>query len=212
MPSRRRFLQAAAAAALRIDIVRGDVTGDQGREKVMQRVGSRFEDLSALVFAAATGVHKPVDQLSLRHFDFTFALNVRAFLALMQAALPKLSGRSSVIALSSEGAQHAMPHYGLVGSSKASLESLCRHMAAELAPRGIRVNVLSPGTVATDAWKVLPDADRRLADAARRSPRGRLTTLEEIAAAAQVLASDASSGLAGHTLVVDGGARNVGVG
>jgi NAD(P)-dependent dehydrogenase (short-subunit alcohol dehydrogenase family) len=78
-------------------------------------------------------------------------------------------------------------------------------MAAELAPKGIRVNILSPGTVMTDAWHVLPDSETRLAEAARRSMLGRLTTLEEVAWAAQFLCSDAASGLVGHTLVVDGG-------
>jgi enoyl-[acyl-carrier protein] reductase III len=114
---------------------------------------------------------------------------------------------SSIVAVSSGGATRAVSHYTLVGASKGALESLARHFAAELAPKGIRVNILSPGTVLTDAWKVLPDSEPRLADAARRSLLGRLTTLEEVAWAAQFLCSDAASGLVGHTLVVDGGAR-----
>ena len=69
------------------------------------------------------------------------------------------------------------------------------------------MNILSPGTVLTDAWKVLPDSEQRLAEAARRSMLGRLNTLEEVAWAAQFLCSDAAGGLVGHTLVVDGGAR-----
>ena len=202
----------AAAAGLSIVAVRADVSSDSGREHLMQAVTQRFADLSVLVFAAATGIHRPFDKLTGRHFDFTFALNVKAFLALVQGCATRMTDGASIIALSSEGAQHAIPQYGLVGASKAALESLCRHLAAELAPRGVRVNVLSPGTVRTDAWKVLPDAEHRLAEAAAHSPRGRLTTLEEVAAAAQFLAADASSGLSGHTLVVDGGARIVGAG
>jgi len=205
-------LTAEAAAGLKIQAMRADLSSDKGREQLVQAVAERFTDLSTLVFAAATGVHRPFEQLTGRYFDFTYALNVKAFLALVQALVEKMAAGSSIIALSSEGAVHAMSQYGLVGSSKAALESLCRHMAVELAPRGIRVNVLAPGTVRTDAWNVLPDADRRLAEAAARSPRGMLTTLEEVAWAAQFLASDAASGLAGHTLVVDGGARIVGSG
>ena len=208
-----RLMSESASGGLEVEAVRADVSSDKGREQLLQAVTARFADLTALVFAAATGVHRPFEQLTGRHFDFTYALNVKAFLALVQALAGKMAtAGSSVIALSSEGAVHAMQHYGLVGSSKAALESLCRHLAVELAPKGIRVNVLSPGTVRTDAWNVLPDADRRLAGAAARSPRGTLTTLEEVAWAAQFLASDASSGLAGHTLVVDGGARVVGAG
>jgi enoyl-[acyl-carrier protein] reductase III len=97
--------------------------------------------------------------------------------------------------------------YATVGSSKGALESLARHLAVELAPRGIRVNILSPGSVQTDAWDAFPDKEQRLADALRRSPRGHLVGVDEIARAAQFLCSAASSGLVGHTLVVDGGSR-----
>jgi enoyl-[acyl-carrier protein] reductase III len=202
----------AEKLGLRLEVQRADVSADKGREQLVAAVNERYEDLSVLVFAAATGVHRPFEQLSGRYFDFTYALNVKAFLALVQVFAPRMQSGSSVIAVSSEGAVHAMTHYGLVGSSKAALESLCRHLAVELAPKGVRVNVLSPGTVLTDAWKVLPDAEHRLAEVAVRAPRGRLTSLEEVALAAQFLASDASSGMAGHTLVVDGGARVVGSG
>lgn len=200
----------AAAAGLLIDVVRGDVTSDKGHGELIAAVSARFPAVDVLVFAAATGVHRPVDQLTGRHFDFTFSLNVKALLTLVQALAPLMRAGASIIALSSEGAVHAMPQYALVGASKGALESLCRHLAAELAGRGIRVNVLSPGTVRTEAWNVIPDAESRLAQAASRSPLGRLVTLEEVASAARFLASDAASGLAGHTLVVDGGARIVG--
>jgi enoyl-[acyl-carrier protein] reductase III len=146
----------------------------------------------------------------LRHFDWTFALNVRAFFDLVQHLLPRLENGASIVGVSSEGAVRAIPHYTLVGATKGALESLVRHLAAELGPRGIRVNALSPGTVLTDAWNVLPDREQRLAEAKRRSPLGRLVTLEEVAAAALFLCSAAAAGVNGHTLVVDGGTRIVG--
>jgi enoyl-[acyl-carrier protein] reductase III len=148
-----------------------------------------------------------VEELNLRQFDWTFALNVRAFFELVHQLLPKFETGASIVALSSEGAVHAVPQYTLVGASKGALESMVRHLAVELAPRGIRVNALSPGSIVTDAWKVLPGSERRLAEASRHSPSGRLTTLEEVASAAHFLCSDAASGIAGHTLVVDGGSR-----
>lgn len=208
----QQLTASAAAAGSLMHVVRADVSSDKGRDQLVQSVSERFKDLSVLVYAAATGIHRPYTGLTGRHFDFTYALNVRAFLLLVQALVPKMPDGGSIIALSSEGAVHAMPHYGLVGSSKAALEALCRHMAVELAPRGIRVNVLSPGSVCTDAWSSLPDAERRLEEAVSHTPRGRLASLEEVAWAAQFLASDASSGLAGHTLVVDAGARVRGAG
>jgi enoyl-[acyl-carrier protein] reductase III len=202
-----QLMQESAAAGLSIEIVRADVTNATGLDKLAVAVSSRPTPLTILVFAAATGVHKNLDQLTARHFDWVFSLNVRSFVDLVQRFAPTMPTGSSIVAISSEGATHAVPHYTLVGASKGALEALARHMAAELVAHGIRVNVLSPGAILTDAWKVLPDSDARLADAARRSLLGRLNTLDEVACAAQFLCSDAASGLVGHTLVVDGGAR-----
>ena len=201
------LLRDSADAGLPLEVVRADVTSAAGIEQLAATVSSRPTPLTILVFAAATGVHKSVDQLTSRHFEWVFSLNVHAFLALVQRFAPMMPAGSSIVALSSEGATHAVPHYTLVGASKGALEALTRHVASELAVKGIRVNVLSPGAIATDAWKVLPDSDARLSDAARRSLLGRLNTLDEVACAAQFLCSDAASGLVGHTLVVDGGAR-----
>ena len=197
----------ARDAGLTVEVVRADVTTTKGIELVIEKTTGTQDSLSILVFAAATGVHKSLEQLTTRHLDWTFALNVRAFFELVQRISPRMTPGSSIVAVSSEGAERAIPHYSLIGASKGALESLARHMAAELAPKGIRLNVLSPGTVLTDAWTVWPDADARLAEASRRSFLGRLTTAEEVAWAAQFLCSDAASGLVGHTLVVDGGAR-----
>lgn len=197
----------ADAEGLAIELVRADITSEKGLERLSAAIDATGSPLSILVHCAATGVHRPVDQLTLREYDWTFALNVRAFFEVIHRLLPKFAPGSSIVALSSEGAVHAVPNYTLVGASKGALESMVRHLAVELAPRGIRVNALSPGSIVTDAWKAMPDAERRLAEAAERTPSGRLTSLAEVASAAQFLCSDASSGIAGHTLVVDGGAR-----
>jgi enoyl-[acyl-carrier protein] reductase III len=199
------FQNEAEAAGCKVVLCRADITTPKGIENVLSTVGSDDQKLSIFVHCAATGVHKPVDQLNLRHFDWTYALNVRAFFDLVQRLLPRFDSSASILAISSEGATRAVPYYSLVGSSKGALESLVRHFAVELAPRGIRVNALAAGTVLTDAWKVLPDSERRLAEAAERSPIGRLNSLDEIAWAAQFLCSAAGNGIVGHTLVVDGG-------
>lgn len=192
-----------------LQVLQADVTQPKGVDALIGAVEEQLKTLSILVFAAATGVHHPVEKLTLRHFDWTFDLNVRAFFEVVRRLLPSLESGASVLAVSSEGATRAVEQYMLVGASKGALEAMVRHFAAELAPRGIRVNAIAPGTVMTDAWRVLPDAEKRLADTVRRTPRGRLNTLEEVAWAAQFLCSDAAAGIVGHTLVVDGGARIV---
>ncbi len=196
----------AEAENLDITLCRADLTTSKGIEELVQAAARFTGGLHALVHCAATGVHKPFNELTLRHYDWTFALNVRAFFDLVHRLLPEFAAAAHVVALSSHGATRAVPDYSLVGASKGALEALSRHIAVELAPRGIRVNILVPGAVATDAWEAMPNGKERLADLARRTPAGRLATLEEVALAAQFLCSDAALSVVGQILVVDGGA------
>jgi NAD(P)-dependent dehydrogenase (short-subunit alcohol dehydrogenase family) len=205
--SANALLAVAREENLRLRVCRADITQDAELKTLAASLADAGPRLSALVHCAATGIHRPIQELTLRHFDWTYGLNVRAFFSLVKTLLPQFERGSTIVAISSEGAVRAVTQYTLVGSSKGALESLARHFAAELAPSGIRVNVLAPGSVMTDAWKALPDSERRLAETARRTPLQRLVTLEEVALAAQFLCSDASSGMIGQTLVIDGGAR-----
>jgi NAD(P)-dependent dehydrogenase (short-subunit alcohol dehydrogenase family) len=201
------LLQEAGQAGFELELLRADVTSPKGIQLLADRWNAGSALLSILVFAAATGVHKRLEELTPRHWDWTFALNVRAFFELVQRLSPHMASGASIVSVSSEGAERAVPYYTLVGASKGALESLSRHLAAELGSRQIRVNVLSPGIVETEAWSVLPDGAARLAEGTRRSFVGRLITAEEVAWATQFLCSDAAAGVTGHTLVVDGGAR-----
>jgi NAD(P)-dependent dehydrogenase (short-subunit alcohol dehydrogenase family) len=195
----------ATEEGLAITLCRADLTNERGLEQLdrsLQESGSR---LSGLVHCAATGVHRPLEELTERHFDWTFNVNVRAFFKLIKLLMGRFSDGSSIVAVSSWGALRALPSYSLVGSSKGALEALARHLAVELAPRGIRVNILTAGAVLTEAWKAIPDSETRIAETIRRTPLGRLVTAEEVAYGAQFLCSDASAGIVGQTLVLDGG-------
>jgi enoyl-[acyl-carrier protein] reductase III len=195
---------------LALSICRADLTSDKGLAHLESFIDANLDSLSGMVFCAATGVHKGVEELKARHFDWTFALNVKAFFELTKILLPKFRAPASIVALSSQGARQVVPCYSLIGASKGALESLARHMAVELAPKGIRVNILSPGAVRTGAWAAMPDGEARLAGAEKRTPLGRLTTPEEAARVAHFLCSDAAEGIVGHTLIVDGGMSLVG--
>lgn len=203
--SAQSLVSELATEGIPLDLCSGDLSTEAGQTMVADAM--RGSTISALVHCAATGVHRPLEELTLRHWDFSFSVNVRGFFALVKMLLPQLAQGSSLVALSSEGAVHAFSQYTLVGASKGALESLCRHLALELAPRGVRVNLLSPGSVLTRAWDAFPDRESRLSAAIARSPLGRLTTPEEVAHAAHFLCCDASTGITGHTLVVDGGQR-----
>jgi len=191
---------------LQLSLCRADLTIAKGLESLEETVTGFSEGLHGLVHCAATGVHKPFDELTIRHYDWTFALNVRAFFEVVKRLLPRFASEASIVAISSQGAMRVVPAYSVVGASKGALEALARHLAVELAPRGIRVNIIAPGAVATEAWASMPDAHTRLADLTRRTPIGRLVIAEEIAQAAQFLCSDAARVIIGQTLTVDGGA------
>jgi enoyl-[acyl-carrier protein] reductase III len=195
----------ATEEGLAIALCRADLTSKEGLEKLDRTLQERAPQLSGLVHCAATGVHRPIEELTDRHLDWTFSLNVGAFFKLVKLCLARLSQGSNIVAVSSWGALRVMPSYSLVGSSKGALEALARHFAVELAPRGIRVNILTAGAVLTDVWKALPNSEARIAETISRTPTGRLVTAEEVAYAAQFLCSDASAGIIGHTLIIDGG-------
>lgn len=196
----------AGSENLPLTLCRADLTLPKGIAELVDTISGGSGTLDCLVHCAATGVHKPFAELSLRHYDWTFALNVRAFFELVQRLLPIFSPNASIVAVSSSGATRAVPAYSAVGASKGALESLARHLAVELAPKGIRVNTVSPGAIATESWEAMPDADARLAELTRRTPTGRLTAPEDVALAVQFLCSDAARAIVGHTLLVDGGA------
>ncbi len=195
----------AAAQDLPITICRADLTTAEGLTKLESQVMQTGGALCGIVHSAATGTHRGVAALTGRHLDWTFALNVRSFFELVTRLLDKFANPASILALSSLGATHALPDYTAVGASKGALEALVRHLAVELAPRGIRANALTPGAVATEAWQAIPDGQARLAEAARRTPSGRLVTVEEVALCAQFLCSPAAAGINGQSLIVDGG-------
>lgn len=199
----------AAQEQLALEVLRADLTLAKGVAAVLDRMRASTARPVSLVHCAGTGVHHPFEELTSRHWDWTMALNVRAFFELVSQMMPLFGEGSAIVPVSSAGAVRAVPAYSAVGASKGALEALARHLAAELAPRGIRVNILSPGSVETDAWAAFPGKDERLAETVRRTPLGRTVNVEEIAQAAQFLCSRASNGIIGHTLVVDGGARIV---
>jgi enoyl-[acyl-carrier protein] reductase III len=195
----------AEQESLPIEVLRADLTTAEGLQRIAASVIATNQPLCGLVHCAATGVHKNLDSLTSRHLDWVFALNARALFDLVKLLLPHFDQRACILAVSSMGGTRALPYYTAVGASKGAVESLVRHFAAELAPRGIRANLVTPGAVATDVWKAIPDAEARLAEAARRSPIGRLVTVEEVALCAQFLCSPAASGINGQSLMVDGG-------
>jgi len=201
------FRKEASLEGLACDTVKGNLMASSGIQSVADYVTSKFPRLDALIYNSATGVHKPLEQLSQRHLLGVWQVNVGAFFDLCLKLKPHMPAGSRIIAISSEGARKAVDEYGSVGSSKAALEALCRQMAAEWAPAGVSVNVVAPGLIQTDTMKVWKDPEARVHRESQLSPLGRLVSLQEVAHLVHFLCSPASEGIVGQTLVIDGGKR-----
>ncbi len=180
-------------------LVRGNVTSSRVLEEV-----AALGPLDVLVHNAASGVVRDPLDTEEKHWDWTLGANARALLALTQAAAPAMPAGSSIVGISSLGAQRVLPGYTLIGVSKAALEALVRYLAVDLAPRGIRVNAVSAGVVETGALEHFPNRDDMLAFG-RRNPVGRLVTPDDVAGAVAFLCSRDAEMVRGHVLVVDGG-------
>jgi enoyl-[acyl-carrier protein] reductase III len=179
-------------------LVRGNVTS----QRVLEAVAA-LGPLDVLVHNAATGVIRPALETEDKHWDWTLNANARALLQLARVAAPQMRDGSSIVAISSLGAQRVLENYVLVGTSKAALESLVRYLGVELAPR-IRVNAVSGGVVETGALEHFPNRDEMLA-AGAANPVGRLVTPDDIAGAVAFLCSPDADMIRGQTIVVDGG-------
>ena len=176
-------------------------------ERAVATVVADHGRLDVLVVSAA--IAEPEDLLSSTPdlFDRHFALNVRGPLLAMRAAVPHMPPGSAAIVVGSTASEMANPPYGTYAATKAALRSYVRTWTVELAPRGIRVNVLSPGPTETPMLADVSDDVRAMI--LSRVPLGRLACPQEIASAALFLASDESSYMAGSDLHVDGGMAQV---
>ena len=178
------------------------VRGEVSKARVVAELGSHGP-YRVVVHNAATGVMRSVLETEDKHWDWTLNANARALLQLARVAAPQMTERSSIVAISSLGAQRVLENYVLIGTSKAALEALVRYLSVELAP-GIRVNAVSGGVVDTGALEHFPNRDEMLATGAA-NPVGRLVTPEDIAGAVAFLCSPDADMIRGQTLIVDGG-------
>jgi enoyl-[acyl-carrier protein] reductase III len=185
--------------------IQADVGAPEGVDELFTAWGRDFDRLDILVSNAAIGVLRPVLTLSLKHWRRCLETNALALVLLAQRAVPRMPAGGRIIALSSLGAERAIPGYGFIGASKAALESLVRTLAQELGPAGIRVNAVSAGVVDTHALGFFPNRDQLLAAFAERAPAGPVLTPADVAGAVYLLCLPEAAMVTGHTLVVDGG-------
>jgi enoyl-[acyl-carrier protein] reductase III len=193
----------------RTAVVKADVSEQEDIVSMIDFVRESFGALDILVSNAATGGFRPLLATTARHFEAAMNTNARTLIFLIQAALPLLersAGRAKVIALSSPGSRVALPLYGLIGSTKAALESLVRHFALEIGAQGINLNVIQAGLVETDSFLQMENQEQLLERRRAKSLVGdRPLTARDVADAVLYLASPLADMIQGQTLVIDGG-------
>jgi len=174
-------------------------------DRLVDQTVETFGGVDILVNNAANPLAQPMGSMTPEAFAKSYEVNVRGPLFLLQAALPhlKASPAASVINVISAGVFTRGTYVALYVSGKAALLSLTRSMASELAPYGIRVNALAPGTVATQM--TLNTSEEMQRGSVEAQLIKRMAEPDEMVPAALFLASGASSFMTGQVLVLDGG-------
>lgn len=185
-----------------------DITAADGVAELFAALDAAFGGIDILVNNAGIGGPrvKRLHELDLAEYDAVMAANLRAPLALTQAALPLMiaQGGGSIVNLASPAGIHAVPRVGPYSISKAGMIMLTKQTAKEYAADGIRCNAVAPGVTDTAILDGLPKA--HLDQIVAMIPQGRIAQPDEIAAMIAFLASDAASFVNGSIVMVDGAA------
>jgi NAD(P)-dependent dehydrogenase (short-subunit alcohol dehydrogenase family) len=190
-----------------IRAVHADASSSADLNRVFEQIKSEQGRIDVLVVNAGLSEYAPLEDISEDHFDRTFGLNVRSLVFAAQGAIDLMQPGGTIVLIGSIAGDIGIKGYGVYGATKAAVRSFTRTWANELAPKGIRVNVVSPGPTDT---AMMAAASKEIRDAlSGMIPLGRMGRPDEVAAAVLFLASDESSFTTGAELVVDGGMAQV---
>ena len=186
-----------------------DVSDDAALDALFAQVDEAWDGLDIVVHAIAFA---PLEALAgafldTRRDDFRAALDVSAYslVALSQRAAPRMREGGAIVTMTYHGSQQVMPHYNVMGVAKAALECAVRYLAAELGPRGVRVNAISAGPIRTLATSAFGGFRRLLDTVQAHAPMRRNVTLDDVGRTAAFLCSDAAAAITGEVLYVDCG-------
>jgi NAD(P)-dependent dehydrogenase (short-subunit alcohol dehydrogenase family) len=194
--------------------VQGDVSKINDLDRLFATIKEQKGRLDILFANAGGGAFVPLEQVTEEHFDKYFGINVKGTLFTVQKALPLMTAGGAIVINGSIASVKGVPAFGVYAATKAALRSFARTWTVDLKGRNIRVNVVSPGTVITPAYKSeLGLTDEQIegfkAQAAETTPLGRTGSAHEIARAVVFLASEDASFINGIELFVDGGAAQI---
>jgi NAD(P)-dependent dehydrogenase (short-subunit alcohol dehydrogenase family) len=189
--------------------IAADANDVAATEKAVAEAVKKFGKLDIVFANAGIPGSTPIGGTTLEAFESVIRTNITSVFFTVQAAAPHLNDGGSIILNGSVISVLGNPGYAAYAASKAGVRGMARVMASELAPRGIRVNVVAPGAAKTPIWNAAaPTAAAFAALDARISrsiPLGRLGETEEVAKTVLFLASDDASNVNGAEIFVDGG-------
>lgn len=186
---------------------RVDASEPHALDAFFAAIQSEAGRVDVLAVSAGIAEFATLEAIDEDHFDRTFGLNVRALLFATKAATAIMPDGGAVVLVGSIAGGIGTKGYGVYGASKATVRAFARTWANELAPRGIRVNVVAPGP--TDTAMIAAASDEVRVTLTQMIPLGRLGRADEVASAALFLASDESSFITGAELPVDGGMAQI---
>ena len=195
----------ALAKRLGQRFLRADMASTADRDALFKDVASTWGRLDILVNNAGITHAAELNELTEEGFDRVIAVNVKAATFATQAAARLMQEGGSIINLSSVNAVLAIPNQISYAISKGAIRQLTNVTAVALAPRGIRVNAIGPGTIMTELGKSVMASVEQRQRILSRTPLGRVGDPEEIASIAAFLASDEASYITGQTIYADGG-------
>ncbi len=191
----------------RAEALGADLSSPTGAHDLARQVRAIVGDrLDILVANAGTALAATIEETSVEDFDRLFAVNVRAPFFLVQQLLPILGDRSSVVFLSSLAAGSAVGNLSAYAATKGAIDTLVRHLALALGPRGIRVNAVAPGVVPTEMSSFAKTEQGRDFTLGMQALK-RMAEPEDIADAIAFLASEQARWISGDTIHVDGGSK-----
>ena len=194
-----------------------DVAHDSETDDLMTAIAKDWAGIDGLVHPVGFAPREQlagsyIENVTREGFQIAHDISSYSLAALAKAALPLMQGRnSSILTLSYLGAVRAIPNYNVMGLAKASLEANVRFLAADLGPRGIRVNAISAGAIKTLAAAGIVGFRKMLRHMQKVSPIRRNVTPTDVGNAAAFLCSDLAAGIAGEILYVDGGYNIIGM-
>jgi NAD(P)-dependent dehydrogenase (short-subunit alcohol dehydrogenase family) len=201
-------LEPARADLPGIEVVLCDQADPQATRALADDLAARYGRIDVLFVNAGIAEFAPLEELTEEAFDRLFDVNVRGALFAAKAAAPHIPAGGSIVFTSSTLASSGMANGSVYSATKAALRSFSRSLGAELAPRGIRVNVVSPGPIETpilSKWGLdVGQVDALKADYSTRIPLGRMGKADEIASTVLFLASDATY-ITGEEIIAGGG-------